>query len=124
MSSAAAANRKRAASPLESLTVLRVACALPSAPNKAPADSVAPAIPRPLRNDFLQVSLFQTPPQMENSFLSWFAFHFLCLILFQQYCALDTTTGRRDALRMSFDCQLFDSSLLQPLRGLEQRVSR
>jgi hypothetical protein len=30
--------------------------------------------------------------------------------LFQQYCALDTTTKRRDTLKMSFDCQLFGNS--------------
>jgi len=34
------------------------------------------------------------------------------MILFQQYCALDTATERRDTARMSFDCQLFPLSIL------------
>src|SRR5437899_5740017 len=87
--SAHAANCKSATSPFESLPVLDDVCAAPSVANSAPADSAAPAIPRPFRNErrlttasdvghllqykkaLFNMSLSQTLPQMENPFLSW-----------------------------------------------------
>ncbi len=48
----------------------------------------------------------------------------LLMILFKQYCVLDTATNRRDAERMSFNCQLFgDLAVTTSLRCLELRLS-
>src|ERR1700691_4424143 len=108
ISSAAARNRRMATSPwlrdrLPDCARAKVAFANKPAPTAAP----------PARRLLFMKERRSTERLMDERSSSFFIimFHFLFACDFvSRYCGLDAATKRRDADRMSFDCQLFVST--------------